>query len=409
MSSVYLLATLDTKGKEIEYVRDRLVTIGIATTIVDTGCLSEPTVRPDISRQEVFQASGTTLEEARSRNDRGWAVSQAARGATNIVLQGIEEGHVAGLLGIGGSAGTTIASSAMRALPLGVPKVMLSTLASGDVRAFVGAKDVVMINSVVDILGLNRISRVVLDEAAHAMAGLVKFGSAARQSDDKPLIAATMFGVTTPCVEQAQKVLEENGFEVIVFHATGTGGQAMESLIRDGMITGVLDLTTTEIADELLGGVLSAGPERLAAAAEMGIPQIVSVGATDMVNFWAIDTVPNEFRQRQLYKHNDNVTLMRTTVDECRQIGEEIGDKVGKSTGPVAILLPGHGVSAIDREGQPFDDREARLALFTAIRDKVGSMEVIELPNHINDRSFAEYAANKLIQLIKSRHANTEP
>jgi uncharacterized protein (UPF0261 family) len=289
----------------------------------------------------------------------------------------------------------------MQRLPLGVPKVLVSTLASGDVRAFVDAKDIVMINPVVDIAGLNRISRTVLAEAAHAMAGMVKFTARTPTEEDRPLIAATMFGVTTPCIERAREILEQSGYEVLVFHATGTGGQAMESLIRDGLIAGVLDMTTTELADELVGGVLSAGPARLTAASQTGTPQVVSVGATDMVNFWAMETVPPQFRQRILYKHNENVTLMRTTVEENQRIGETLGRRLAGSLGPTAVLLPAQGVSAIDRVGQPFEDPDARRALFDAVRRHAGPVDLIELDAHINDSSFAECAARKLLQLIE--------
>jgi uncharacterized protein (UPF0261 family) len=277
---------------------------------------------------------------------------------------------------------------------------MVSTLASGDVRQWVGDKDIVMLNSVVDIAGINRISKKILSNAAAAMAGMVRH-AVAESKDDKPLVAATMFGVTTPCVQRAREVLEEAGYEVLVFHATGNGGQAMESLIREGLFAGVLDMTTTELADDLVGGVLSAGPSRLTAAAEVGVPQVVSVGAIDMVNFWAPNTIPVEFKSRKFHKHNATVTLMRTTAAENAMLGQEIGHKVSASSGAAAILLPLKGVSAIDREGEPFDDPDARKALFDAIRSSHGSVELVELDEHINDTAFAEAAAQKLIQLMK--------
>ena len=400
--TVYLLATLDTKGQEADFVRQRLKSLEIETCLVDAGALGEPAAVPDITRDEVFAAAGTTLTAVREKNDRGHAVTNAAEGAARLVSEHYAAGKVSGVLGIGGSAGTSIGTAAMRRLPLGVPKVMLSTLASGDVRAFVGDKDIVMINSVADILGLNRISRTVLAEAAHAMAGLVRHADQIQSTDDKPLVAATMFGVTTPCIEQAGRVLREAGYEVLVFHATGSGGQAMESLIRDGLIAGVLDITTTELADELVGGVLSAGPKRLTAAAETGTPQVVSVGATDMVNFWARETVPEQFRDRNLYQHNENVTLMRTTIDECVAIGRDMQAKLSRATGPTAVLLPRQGVSAIDRTGQSFDDPAARDALFSELRRGCGSAELIEIDAHINDAAFAEAAAKKLIELMRS-------
>jgi uncharacterized protein (UPF0261 family) len=316
---------------------------------------------------------------------------------------------------LGGSAGTTIGCGAMSWLPLGMPKLMVSTLASGQTRPYVGDSDIFMLNSVVDIAGINRISRQVLSEAAAAMAGLVKF-RAAESRDDKPLIAATMFGVTTPCVQHARKILEDAGYEVLVFHATGNGGQAMEKLIREGLIAGVLDITTTELADELVGGVLSAGPTRLTAAAKLGVPQVVSVGALDMVNFGPMSTVPERFRARKFHRHNDNVTLMRTTVEENRKLGEEMGIKLAVPNSRTVILLPRRGVSAIDAAGQPFDDPTARQSLFEGIRSKLAEVraglwpagvsppeiEVIELDNHINDPAFAEVAANRLLALISN-------
>jgi uncharacterized protein (UPF0261 family) len=399
---VYLLATLDTKGHEIAFVRDRLVALGVACQVVDTSCIGAPTIAADVSRDDVFRAAGVSLEAMQQQADRGLAVARAGEGAAALISRWHGEGRVAGVLGIGGGAGTSIGAAAMRALPLGVPKVMLSTLAAGDVRAFVGQKDIVMIHSVVDILGLNRISRTVLAEAAHAMAGMVLFRQDVA-ADDRPLVAVTMFGVTTPAVEHAKGALEAAGFEVLVFHATGAGGQTMESLAREDALAGVLDLTTTELADELVGGVLSAGPARLTAAGERGIPQVVSVGATDMVNFWAVDTVPERFQSRKLHRHNPNVTLMRTTADENRLIGQQIGRKLAAARGPVVIMLPAKGVSAIDGQGQPFDDPAARRSLFDAIRGTCGSVPVVELDLHINDREFATAAADKLIELIGRR------
>jgi uncharacterized protein (UPF0261 family) len=298
----------------------------------------------------------------------------------------------------------------MRALPIGVPKLMVSTLASGNVRAWVGDKDILMLNSIVDIAGINRISRVVLAQAAAAMTGMTTRGPLAPRAEnrlaerddhrDRPLIAATMFGVTTPCVQQARKILENAGYEVLVFHATGNGGQAMESLIREGLIAGVLDITTTELADELVGGVLSAGPTRLTAAAEMSIPQVVSVGALDMVNFHAPETIPERFKGRKFHVHNASVTLMRTTPDENSKLGEEIGRKLAAAKGPASILLPLAGVSAIDRAGQPFDDPAARTALFDGIRRTHGRTELLEMKHHINDPAFAEAAAGKLLAML---------
>lgn len=402
--AVYILATLDTKGIEAAFVRDEIAALGIAAVLVDTGCQGAPAVTAGIPRAAVFEAAGTTLEEMQQRGDRGLAVLRAAEGAAAIVSRDFAAGRCAGVLGLGGSAGTTIATAAMRALPLGVPKLMVSTLASGQVRPWVGDKDICMLNAVVDILGLNRISRLILSQAARAMAGLLQNtparSSIANPGSDRPLIAASMFGVTTPCVMRAREVLEAAGYEVIVFHATGNGGQAMESLLSEGLFAGVLDITTTELADELVGGILTAGPDRLTAAGKRGVPQVVSVGALDMVNFGPPETIPPKFSARQFYRHNPTVTLMRTTADENGRLGEEIGLKAAAATGPTAIVLPLRGVSAIDRTGQPFDAPECRTALFAGIRAACGQVPVREFDLHINDAEFAEAAARELLRLI---------
>ena len=376
LPAVYILATLDTKAVEAAYVARRLRQCGIATRLVDVGCLGEPRVTADIARSQVFAAAGAdpsawppAVIAAQPLRPpplvpRRWSAADYARG------------EVAGVLALGGSAGTTIGTAAMRAFPWGVPKLMVSTLASGQVRQFVGNKDIFMLNSVVDIAGVNRLSRPVLDQAARAMAGLVGLAADTAPACDKPLVAATMFGVTTPCVERAREVLEQAGCEVVVFHATGSGGEAMESLTREGLIQGVLDITTTELADELVGGFLSAGPTRLSAAAECGVPQVVSVGATDMVNFYGPESVPEKFRGRRFHAHNANVTLMRTTPAENSRLGAEIGRKVAASRGPASILFPLRGVSAIDRSGGAFDDPAARQALLACAPGKPGKRRV---------------------------------
>ncbi|MBV8880852.1 MAG: Tm-1-like ATP-binding domain-containing protein [Planctomycetaceae bacterium] len=399
--SVYVLATLDTKGLEAAFVRDQLARLKVPAQIVDTGCVGAPSVEADIPRDEIFKAAGTTLAALREKNDRGEAVKAAAKGASVLIKDLYDRGDVGGVLGLGGSAGTIIGTSAMRALPIGVPKVMVSTLASGTVRQFVGDKDILMLNSIVDILGINRISRPILTNAARAVAGMVALPAAPVEGADKPLVAVTMFGVTTKGVMRAKETLEKAGYEVLVFHATGNGGQAMETLIAEGLIAGVLDLTTTELADELCGGFLTAGPERLTAAGKAGVPQVVSVGAVDMVNFYAPDSVPAKYKGRKLYPHNPVVTLMRTTPEENARIGADLGAKVAAAKGPKAILLPRKGVSAIDAAGQPFDDPEARLSLFSAIRTAAKGVEIVELDAHINDPEFADAAATKLLGLMK--------
>ena len=376
---------------------------GHRVTLVDVGSSGDPQVDPDIDRAMVFEVAGTSWSVVRSDQDRGEAVAAAARGVAQLIRQHADQGLVEGVLSIGGSAGTSIGTSAMRALPLGIPKVMVSTMASGQVRPYVADKDLCMINSVVDIAGINRVSRIVLSQAADAMSGMVngrKQVFAEASPTEKPLVAASMFGVTTPCVQVARGVLEQAGYEVLIFHATGTGGQAMESLIREGLIAGVLDITTTELADELVGGVLTAGPGRLTAASELGVPQVISVGALDMVNFGSPETVPQKFTDRLFYQHNPVVTLMRTSVSECRQLGKEVGRKVAMSKGPAVVLFPRQGVSAIDAEGQAFEDQEARISLLEGLKSTCGAARMEVMDAHINDPEFAQAAAQRLLSLM---------
>lgn len=400
---VLVLATLDTKGVEAAYVRDALRALGVDARLADTGCLGEPQVRADVEREQVFAAAGTTLAAVRARSDRGEAVSAAARGAEALVVAAHARGELDGVLGIGGGAGTTIGTRAMRALPLGVPKLMVSTLASGEVAHYVGSSDILMLNAVVDIAGLNRISRTVLARAAQALAGMARAPLPAADAADKPLVAASMFGVTTPCVERARAVLEAAGCEVLVFHATGSGGRTLEALVDAGVIAGVLDVTTTELADELVGGVLSAGPDRVTAAGRRGVPQVVSVGALDMVNFNGIASVPEAFRARRLYKHNDNVTLMRTTSAECRELGRMLGGKLAAARGPSACFFPRGGISAIDRPGQPFDDPAAREELLAGLRETLGAVPLHVRDAHVNDPAFAEEMARALLAAMRVR------
>lgn len=399
---VILIGTLDTKGNEYRFVRDLLAEAGLKTLVVDAGVLEPPAFTPDVTREQVYAAAGTTLASILRGKDRGKAVETAARGAARIAADLQAKGQVDGILGLGGSAGTTIATAAMRALPFGVPKLMVSTLASGQVRPYVGVRDILMMHSVVDISGLNRISRTVLSNAAAAMIGMVRQGrSVPMKEDGKPLVTASMFGVTTPCVEAARKEIEQRDFEVLVFHATGTGGQTMESFVADGLIAGVLDITTTELADELVGGVLSAGRDRLTAAGMKGVPQVISLGALDMVNFGPPETVPEQFRGRRFYQHNPSVTLMRTTPDENDRLGKEIAQKASAARGPTAVLVPRRGVSAIDREGQPFWWPEADQALFQSLRNWMSPhVQLIELDLHINDPEFAHEAAKLLLAMM---------
>ena len=400
--SVVIVGTLDTKGEEIGFARDVLQAQGVDVHVVDTGVVGEPGIDPDTSAGEVAEAAGTTLEELREDADRGEAMEAMGEGATAIAQRMHAEGDLDGIMGLGGSGNTSIATTAMRALPVGVPKLMVSTMASGDTEPYVGARDIMMLYSVADIEGLNQLSRQVIANAALAMVGMVT-NEPDVDVEAKPTIGITMFGVTTPAAKTARAYLEDRGYETIVFHATGTGGRAMETLIEEGVIDGVLDLTTTEWADELVGGVLNAGPERLDAAGERGIPQVVSTGALDMVNFGPRESVPEEFEGRTFHVHNPQVTLMRTTVEENAELGRIIGAKLAAATGPTALALPLGGVSMLDVEGEDFYDPEADAALFDALREAIDTdVDLIELETDINDESFAERLAETLDEYMQA-------
>jgi uncharacterized protein (UPF0261 family) len=364
--------------------------------LVDTGVLGEPLVEHDVTREEVARAGGSDHAELAEAADRGVAMEAMGRGAAALLVRLHGEGRVDGVAAIGGSGNSSIAARAMRELPVGVPKLIVSTVASGDTRPYMGAVDITMTYSVVDIAGINGISARILTNAAGAIAGMAT-AEVPQVGGDRPLVGATMFGVTTPCVTHARERLEELGYEVLVFHATGTGGQSFEALATGGYLAGALDATTTELADDLVGGVLSAGPDRLEAVGAAGVPQVVSLGALDMVNFGPRDTVPERFEGRNLYVHNPTITLMRTTREECAELGRQIAAKLSAATGPVALFVPLRGVSMIDAEGQPFHDPEADAALFDALRAGVGEgVELVELDCNINDEAFAVAMAEKL-------------
>jgi uncharacterized protein (UPF0261 family) len=408
MRTIAVLGTLDTKGVEARFLREQIQAHGCDTLVVDLGVQGPPAFEPDVSRHMVARAAGEEIEAVAQSGDRGRAVSVMTRGAEMILLDLYAQGRVQAVIGIGGSAGTTMATAAMRALPLGVPKVMISTLAGGDVQGFVGLKDITMIPSIVDISGLNRISRQVIAQGAAAVAAMVQVE--APQAEDKPLITASMFGNTTPCVEAARAHLEAAGFEVLVFHATGAGGRTMESLIEGGYVTAVLDVTTTELADDLVGGVMSAGPTRLEAAARAGIPVVVAPGCLDMVNFWAPESVPEKYRDRLFHRHNPNVTLMRTTPEENRELGRRLAEKLNASKGPAAVYLPLRGISVLSAPGQPFHWPEADQALFQGIKESLRpEIPLYELDVNINDAVFAEAVAKGLLRLLEHQDHMIEP
>ena len=397
---VGIVGTMDTKGLEFEFIKTQIESADISTCVINTGILGEPQLTPDISADEVAQAGGSSLQALRDEGDRGNSVTVMAQGAAALVAEKHAAGEIDGIISLGGSAGTTIGTTAMQAVPVGVPKIMVSTLASGDTSPYVQSKDICMMYSVVDIAGINRLSRQILANAAGAIVGMVN-AEVPEATTDKPLIAATMFGVTTPCVTKAREILEEAGYEVLVFHATGTGGQAMEDLVKGGFLVGVLDATTTELADELVGGILSAGPDRLEAAGQTGLPQVVAPGALDMVNFGPPDTVPEKFSDRLFYQHNPTVTLMRTTAEETAELGRIMARKLSEAQGPTTVIIPIQGVSAIDKTGQPFDAPEAREAWRENLKAHIGdNVTVIEMDAHINDDAFAIKLAETLLKNI---------
>ena len=398
---VCIVGTMDTKGVEFAFIKTQIESVGLSTCVINTGILGEPQLTPDISADEVSKAGGSSLEALRDEGDRGNSVTVMAAGAAALVAEKHAAGEIDGIISLGGSAGTTIGTTAMQAVPVGVPKIMVSTLASGDTSPYVQSKDICMMYSVVDIAGINRLSRQILANAAGAIVGMVN-AEVPETTADKPLIAATMFGVTTPCVTKAREILEEAGYEVLVFHATGTGGQAMEDLVKGGFLVGVLDATTTELADELVGGILSAGPDRLEAAGQTGLPQVVAPGALDMVNFGPPDTVPEKFSDRLFYQHNPTVTLMRTTAEETAELGRIMARKLSEAQGPTTVIIPMQGVSAIDKTDQPFDSPEARTAWTENLKAHIhDNVTVIEMDAHINDDAFATKLAETLLKSIQ--------
>jgi uncharacterized protein (UPF0261 family) len=400
--TIAVIGALDTKGEDFAFAKAEIERRGHRAWVINTGVVGEPLFTPETSADEVAEAGGTGLEALRAQADRGTAVEVMSNGIAFIVKALHDEGKIDAVLGMGGSAGTVISTAAMRALPVGVPKVMVSTLAGGETGPYVGTKDVVMIPAVVDVAGVNRISARIYANAVGAVVGMVE--TAVPDIEEKPLIAASMFGNTTQLVDQCRAILAEHGYETLVFHATGTGGKTMENLIRDGYFAGVLDVTTTEWADELTGGVLSAGSERMDGAAQQALPQVIAPGCLDMANFWAPDTIPAKFNERKFYKWNPNVTLMRTTPEENAELGRILAEKANQSTAPAAFYLPLKGVSILDSPGGEFWWPEANEALFHAIKANVREdISVIELECNINDAAFAEAVTGRLLEFLEGK------
>ena len=398
MATVVLLGTLDTKGEEYAFLRDRVVEAGCEVLMVNAGVLGDPRYQVDIDRGEVAAAAGADLAEMVGKGDRGAAVTTMAEGAATVVERLHSEGCLDGILGMGGSGGSSIVAQAMRSLPFGVPKMLVSTLASGDTSAFVGTADIAMAHSVVDIAGINSLSVIVLANAAAAIAAMaLSYEGRDPETSTRPVVGATMYGTTTPCVDRARRWLEDAGYEVVVFHATGTGGQSMEALMRGGHITAALDVTTTELMDEIAGGTLTAGPDRLETAGSLGLPQVVSLGAVDLIAFTPPEAVPAAYLERNVYQHNPMVTLVRSNPEECRRLGEVMADKLGRATGPVTLFVPLRGTSSYAVEGGLFHDPAADRALVESLRVHAGpSLEVVELDTDINDPEFAIAMAQRL-------------
>lgn len=400
MKTIAVLGTFDSKGEEHAFVAEIIRSRGFGVLLIDVGSLEPPTVRPDITREEVAAAGSVDLKALREKQDRGESVTAMAGAAAQLVAKLAADGKIDGIISLGGGGGTALGTAAMRALPIGFPKLMVSTLAAGNTAPYLGTKDIVMFPSIVDVSGLNRISRLLFARAAGAICGMVE--SLPPPATEKPVIVASMFGNTTQCVGEARKILEGAGYEVLVFHATGMGGRVMESIIESGMVMGVLDVTTTEWADELVGGRLGAGPTRLEAAGKMKVPSIVTPGCLDMVNFGEPHSVPERFAGRKFYQHNPQVTLMRTTAEECRDLGRILADKINRYTAPTTVLLPKKGISVISSPGGVFHDAAADEALFSSIKSHLDPrIPLVEMDVTVNDPSFAKACAESLLRNIE--------
>ena len=400
MATIAVLGTLDSKGEEHAFVAALIAQHGHKPLLIDVGTGGPATVQPDITREQVAAAAGIDLAALMAKKDRGECVVAMTKAAPALVAKLAAEGKIDGIISLGGGGGTAIGTAAMRALPLGFPKLMVSTLAAGNVAPYLGTKDITMMPSIADVAGLNRLSRVIFTRAAGAICGMVSVTPEVGAS--KPLIVASQFGNTTTCVTEAKKVLEAAGYEVLVFAATGTGGRIMESVIESGIVSGVLDVTTTEWADELVGGNLNAGPDRMDAAAKANIPVVVAPGCLDMVNFGEMASIPEKFKGRNFYIHNPQITLMRTTADECRQLGAIVAKKANAYAAGTAIMIPRKAISVISAVGQPFHDAAANEALFSALKAN-SNVPVQEFDLAINDKEFAQACAYKLIELIGCR------
>lgn len=398
---IVVIGTLDTKLEEFTLLRSELEAAGAHVTVVDASTTVHDHPAADITSRELATRGGAV--GASPGGDRASALATTSRGVTEILEQLHAEGRVHGVIGMGGSGNTELATSAMRALPIGVPKVMLSTASRG-VAAFIGNSDITLIHSVTDIAGVNYL---LARQIAQSAAAVVAMARAASSTLTRPsrIVALTMFGITTPGADALASDLRDRGYEVLVFHANGSGGRALEQLIAEGVVDAVVDLTPTELADELVGGHRSAGPDRLSAAGRLGLPQVLSLGGLDVVNFGAVESIPPHFRGRQLYGHASSSTLMRTNVRESAAIGRLLAEKLNESHGPGAVYAPLQGLSSLGRAGNPFHDPAADRALIDGVRAHLDPrFDLIEIDAHINDASFAAALANRLDQMYKEKH-----
>ena len=396
---IAIIGALDTKAVEFAFLRDQIQSQGVETLVVNIGVIGEPGFAPDISAAEVARAAGSDLEDLRAEHDRGRAMATMAQGAAEIARRLHAEGRIDGVIGMGGSGGASVITAAMRALPVSVPKLLVFTLAAGDMKPYIGSRNITVMPSIVDVAGLNRVSRQIFSHAAGAIVGMTR--AAVPAADDRPILAASMFGNTTACVDRSRAALEAAGYEVLVFHATGAGGQIMESLVEDGMFAGVLDVTTTEWADEVAGGVLSAGPTRLDSAGVAGLPQVIAPGCLDMANFGPRETLPPHYQGRLLYEWAPTVTLMRTTVEENARLGHIFAEKLNAARGPAAVLIPLRGFSMLDSPGERFWSPEADAAFVRTLRGSLRpDIPVEELDANINDAQFADRAAALLLEML---------
>jgi uncharacterized protein (UPF0261 family) len=404
VATVALLGTLDTKGAEYAFVRDRITEAGCEVIMINAGVLADPAYPIEFGRRRVAEAGGVDIDQLVASADRGLAVTSMAEAAAAIVHRLLEEGRIHALFGMGGSGGTSIVSRAMRELPIGVPKLLLSTMAAGNVAQYVGTSDVAMMYPVVDIAGINAITARVFANAAAAVASMAKVAESSQSpTPSRPLVGVTMYGSTTPCVDRARSWLDGAGYESLVFHATGPGGRSMEALMSSGDIRASLDVTTAELMAEIAGGTFTAGPDRLDTAGALGLAQVVSTGGVDQVAFSPPESLPEGYRHRSLYAHNPSVTLMRSNAEECTELGRLISEKLSRALGPVSLFVPLRGTSSYAVEGGVFHDPVADRALVESIRANIGpSVELVEMDTDINDPAFAEAMARTLDEHYRS-------